>query len=72
MAKFKPEFGNETHLRVCKLLKELSDNDIKLEKKMKEVTGINNLFIKMKNTINQIVFLLEKGGVDKIEDKKLK
>lgn len=65
MASFKPEFGNKTHIEVAKLLKDLSDKDRLLEKKMSEVSGIDKLQKEMKSIINNIIFLLEDKTGDK-------
>lgn len=59
MAKFKPEFGNEKHIRVAKLLKKLSDTDKKLETKIREVASTKKLAEEMREIIKQVIFLLE-------------
>ena len=65
MANFKPEFGNKTHIEVCKLLKQLAENDKLLDKKMSEVANINKISKEMKGLISQVIFYLEQETGDK-------
>lgn len=60
MASFRPEFGNDNHIRACKHLKELGVLDEKLDAKIQGSAGMKKLAVEMRLKMKHIIYLLEK------------
>lgn len=52
--KFKPEFGNEEHIKIVEMIGELRKKEELLAKKINEDTRIRNLTKEVKELLDQI------------------
>lgn len=61
--KFKPEFGNEQHIRLCALLARAGNNDKLLKKHIEEANMVNTYRKKVFDTklsaINQLKYIMK-------------
>jgi hypothetical protein len=59
LSKFKPEFGNEKHINVCKLIGSLGEKTKQLAIKKKEARGIKKVESDIEEIKKQIIYLLK-------------
>lgn len=59
IASFKPEFGNENHIRIAEMVFELRKKEEKLEKNIDAYMGLRNLKKEIKSLESEINRLIE-------------